>query len=327
MTVLVTGGAGYIGSVTVDLLRTHGQSVVVLDDLSRGNRTALDSDVPFYQGNVGDQDLIRRIVEKHCCEACIHFAAYAYVQESVRNPGLYYENNVAQGIRLMESLRQSGIRQMVFSSSCAIYGEPREIPILEQHPQLPLSPYGWTKYFLEQVLADFDRAYDFKTVVLRYFNAAGATVTRREQHNPEPHLIPNVLAAAQGDISHVRILGDNYSTPDGTPIRDYVHVSDLAAAHFLAWKYLQKGGKSDCFNLGSGRGYSVLEIIEVARKVTKRRIELKVEPRRAGDPSHLVAKIDKANEVLGWEPTCSDMETILRTAWDQLLVNTASLRA
>lgn len=316
MSILVTGGAGYIGSVTVEHLRARGESVVVLDNLSRGNRPAVADEVPFFEGNVGDQELVARIVQEHDVSSCIHFAAFAYVGESVEKPEMYWDNNVAQGLRLLGALIGNGVRKFVFSSTCATYGEPQEIAISEKHPQWPANPYGWSKFILERTLESYDHAHDLRFVGLRYFNAAGATPTRGEDHEPESHLIPNVLFAAQGRRSHVSVFGDSYPTPDGTAVRDYIHVEDLASAHFLALEHLRKGGGAEFVNLGTGHGFSVLQVIEKSREVTGREIEARMEPARAGDPSHLVAANEKARSLLGWKPQHDDLGEIVRSAWE-----------
>ena len=315
MTILVTGGAGYIGSVMVDQLIERGEQVVVLDKVARGHQGAVDESVPFYKGSTGDRELVGRICREHDIEACIHFAALAYVGESVAEPRLYFENNVAQGINLFSSLLGAGVRRLVFSSTCATYGEPVHVPIDEQHPQQPTNPYGWSKFIMEKILASYDHAYGLKYVALRYFNAAGATAKRGEHHEPESHLIPNVLFAAMGKRPFVSVFGHEYPTPDGTAIRDYIHVSDLGSAHLLALGHLRKGGESEFINLGNGHGYSVMEVIETARRVTGREIEAKFEPARLGDPSRLVANAEKARVVLGWQTQYPDLETIIRTAW------------
>ncbi len=316
MAILVTGGAGYIGSVTVERLRAKGERVVVLDDLARGHRVAVDKDVPFYQGRTGDRALLSRIAREHEVESCIHFAALTYVGESVEKPAEYFENNVEQGIALMGALVRTGVRRVVLSSTCATYGEPEQIPITEQSPQRPTNPYGWSKLFLERLLDCYDHAYGMKFVALRYFNAAGATEEHGEHHEPESHLIPNVLAAAIGEKPHVAVFGNSYPTPDGTPIRDYVHVTDLAEAHIRALDYLRQAGRSEFLNLGTGRGYSVLEVIETARQVTGRQIPVRMEPPRAGDTSRLVADATRAQRVLGWAPNSSDLRSIIRSAWE-----------
>jgi UDP-glucose 4-epimerase len=316
MSTLVTGGAGYIGSVMVDQLLERGEPVVVLDDLSRGHREAVDSSVPFYEGRTGDRDLVRRICGEHKVDACVHFAAYAYVGESVTDPARYFENNVTQGLGLLDALVDAGVRKFVFSSTCATYGEPVRVPIDENHPQQPTNPYGWSKLFMEKILDSYDTAYGLKYVALRYFNASGATERRGEHHAPETHLIPNVLLAAMGRLGHVSVFGGDYPTPDGTAIRDYIHVTDLCSAHTLALEHLRGGGSSERINLGNGQGYSVMEVIEAARRVTGLPIEARIEPARPGDPSRLVADAGKAARVLGWRTQYADLEQILRTAWD-----------
>ena len=316
MTILVTGGAGYIGSVLVDLLVDRNEPVVVLDDLVRGHRAALDESVPFYQGSTGDRSLVERICQEHKIEACIHFAAMAYVGESVANPKKYFEKNVEHGIALLDTLLAAGVRRMVFSSTCATYGEPAYVPIDEKHPQQPTNPYGWSKLIVEKILASYDHAYGMKYVALRYFNAAGATARRGEHHDPESHLIPKVLRAALGKQPYVSVFGNQYPTADGTAIRDYIHVEDLGAAHLLALRHLRQEGQSECINLGNGQGYSVMEVIDTARRVTNREIEIRIEPARPGDPSRLVANAEKAESVLGWQPRYSKLETIVQTAWD-----------
>jgi UDP-glucose 4-epimerase len=315
MTILVTGGAGYIGSVTADRLREKGEAVV-LDDLGRGHRSAVHKDVPFYYGHVGDRALVARIAAEHKIEACVHFAALAYVGESVLEPAKYFENNTEQGIALMGALLEADIRRVVFSSTCATYGEADQVAISEKCPQWPTNPYGWSKLAMERVLDSYDRAYDLKFVALRYFNAAGATQLQGEYHEPESHLVPNVLKTALGERAELSVFGNEYPTPDGTAIRDYVHVSDLAEAHILALDYLRLGGNSDFINLGTGHGYSVLEVIETGRKVTGHPIPTRIEPRRAGDPPRLVADATKAQKVLGWNPAMSDLPSILRSQWE-----------
>jgi UDP-glucose 4-epimerase len=314
--ILVTGGAGYIGSVTAERLREIDEKIVVLDSLFRGNRAAVDPSVPFYQGRVGDAALVGRIVREHQIDSCIHFAALAYVGESVEKPADYFENNVGQGIALLRALLDSGVRRFVFSSTCATYGEPEEMPIREQTPQWPKNPYGWSKLVMERVLDSFDHAYGLKFVALRYFNASGATAKYGEHHEPESHLVPNVLAAGAGQKAEVSVFGNDYPTPDGTAIRDYVHVSDLADAHIRSLNHLRNGGNSEFINLGTGLGNSVLEVIDAARKVTGKNIRIRLEPRRPGDPARLVADATKAANVLGWKPGNSDLPAILRSQWE-----------
>jgi len=316
MATLVTGGAGYIGSVMVEQLVEAGESVVVLDDVSRGHAAALDESVPYYDGQVGDRELVERICREHEVDACVHFAALAYVGESVTEPKLYFENNVGQGLGLLDGLLKAGVKRFVFSSTCATYGEPVRVPIDESHPQSPVNPYGWSKLFMATLLSSYDHAYGLRFVALRYFNAAGATKGKGEHHDPETHLIPNVLAAAAGRRPYVSVFGDSYQTPDGTCIRDYIHVTDLCTAHTLALEHLRRGGGSEFINLGNGHGYSVMEVIETARRVTGREIEVRVEPARPGDPARLVADATKAREVLGWNTQYPELEAIVRTAWE-----------
>lgn len=316
MAILVTGGAGYIGSVMVEQLVARNEQVVVLDNLSRGHRRAVSESVPFYQGRTGDRQLVQQIVAEHRIEACIHFAAFAYVGESVADPKMYFANNVEQGVALVDALLTAGVRRFVFSSTCATYGEPIKIPIDEQHPQNPTNPYGWSKLIMEKILASYDVAYGLKYVALRYFNAAGATATHGEHHEYETHLIPNVLFAAIGKLPQVQIFGDKYATPDGTAVRDYIHISDLCSAHHLALDHLRNGGLSECINLGNGHGYSVLEVIKKAKQVTNRKIEARIEAPRPGDPSHLIANAEKARRLFGWEPQLPALETIIASAWE-----------
>ena len=321
MAILVTGGAGYIGSVVVEDLRKQNETIVVLDNLIYGHRQAVDLSVPFYAGDIGDENLIAQILNEHDIEACMHFSAFAYVGESVEKPQIYYQNNFVQTLNLLDVLIKNNVKQFIFSSTCATYGEPQYIPIDEKHPQFPTSPYGWSKFMVERALADYDAAYDLKFVALRYFNACGASKSCGEDHNPETHLIPLVLFAAQGKLDSIAIFGDDYPTPDGTAIRDYIHISDLSQAHLLALKHLRNGGASEFINLGNGGGYSVKEVVEAAEKVTGKTIEAKIAPRRAGDPSRLVADAKKAREVLGWNPQFPEIEKIIESAWAWHSVN------
>lgn len=316
MAILITGGTGYIGSVTVERLLAKGEEVVVLDDLVRGHRAALPADVPFYQGKTGDRELVARIAREHPLEACIHFAALIEVGESVLDPAKYFENNIGHGTALLGELVQAGVRRVVFSSTAAVYGDPEQIPIVEQSRKWPKNPYGWSKLFLEQLLEAYDSAYGLKFAALRYFNAAGATEQRGEDHRPESHLIPNVLAVALGQQQAIRVFGNQYPTPDGTPMRDYIHVIDLADAHIQALEHLRTDGTSDFLNLGTGSGYSVLEVIDCVRQVTGHDIPLRIEPPRAGDPARLIADPSRAKTVLGWAPRVSDLTSIIRSAWE-----------
>jgi UDP-glucose 4-epimerase len=316
MAILVTGGAGYIGSVTIERLIARGERIVVLDDLAHGHRAALPLDIPLYQGKTGDRELVARIVREQDVESCIHFAALIEVGESVLDPAKYFENNVGHGIALIGELVRAGVRRFVFSSTAAVYGDPEQIPIAETSRKWPKNPYGWSKLLIERLLESYDAAYGMKFVALRYFNAAGATERCGEDHRPESHLIPNVLAAALGQQQAIRVFGNAYPTPDGTPIRDYIHVVDLANAHVRALEHLRSGGPSEFLNLGTGNGYSVLQVIECAREVTGRDVPMKMEPPRAGDPARLIADPTRAKNILTWEPTMSDLRSILRTAWD-----------
>lgn len=321
MSILVTGGAGYIGSVAVEDLRTAGEQPVVIDNLVCGHRGAVHPEVPFYEGSIGDRRLVRQILHEHRIEAAMHFSAFAYVGESVEDPGKYYENNVSETLKLLQVLKDEGVLRFVFSSTCATYGEPQYTPIDENHPQSPENPYGWSKFFVERILEAFDTAYELKFVSLRYFNASGATDKHGEHHDPETHLIPLVLDAASGERDHISVFGDDYPTDDGTAVRDYIHVSDLSRAHILALKHLRSGGSSEFLNLGIGKGYSVKEVIDAARSVTGCEIISKPAPRRIGDPSVLVADASKASKTLGWEPQITDLEAIIDTAWKWKMSN------
>jgi UDP-glucose 4-epimerase len=315
MSILVTGGAGYIGSVTVELMREAGEDIVVLDNLSRGHRAAVDPAIPFYQGDIGDRELVMTICREHAIEACVHFAAFAYVGESVKQPEMYYANNVEQGVRLLGALVDSGVRKIVFSSTCATYGEPQRLPLDESHPQSPANPYGWSKFVMERMLEDYETAHGLQHVALRYFNACGAIPTRGEDHDPESHLIPLVLFAADGKNDTLTVFGDDYPTPDGTAVRDYIHVADLADAHIRSLRVLREGKGSQKINLGNGTGYSVKEVIDVVAEVTGREVPFTMGPRRAGDPSRLIADATRAHDVLGWEPKYPDLRTIVQHAW------------
>ncbi|ANV90717.1 UDP-glucose 4-epimerase GalE [Picosynechococcus sp. PCC 8807] len=318
-TVLVTGGAGYIGSQAVLSLQRRGYRVIVLDNLVYGHQDLVASvlKAELIVGDTGDRPLLDQIFTDHKIDAVMHFAAYAYVGESVTAPAKYYRNNVVGTLTLLEAMIAAGVKQFVFSSTCATYGEPSEIPIPEAHPQNPITPYGMSKLMVEKMLWDFDRAYGLRSVMFRYFNAAGADPNGHlgEDHNPETHLIPLVLFAALGQREHISIFGTDYPTPDGTCVRDYIHVSDLADAHVLGLEYLLQGGATNAFNLGNGNGFSVKEVIEAARKITAKEIKAIATDRRPGDPPSLVGSSEKARTVLGWQPQYADLETILQHAW------------
>lgn len=315
--ILLTGGAGYIGSHCVKRLMAQGYDVVVLDNLSRGFRDAV-STPHFVQGDIGDRATLDALFTSYDIDAVMHFSALAYVGESVEHPAMYYENNVAQTLTLLTACRDHGIQHFIFSSTCATYGDVKKIPITEETPIAPLNPYGHSKRMVELILQDFDTAYGMKHCIFRYFNAAGADPdgTLRERHDPETHLIPLVLDVAAGRRQSIKIFGDDYDTPDGTCIRDYIHVNDLSDAHILGLEYLRNGGASEIFNLGSESGYSVREVIDVCRDITGKEIAEENAPRRPGDAPRLVADATKAKTVLGWKLAVSDLSTIVTTAWN-----------
>jgi len=317
--VLVTGGAGYIGSHAVLALRRAGYEVVILDNLVYGHRDLAEEvlNVPLVEGDIADRPLVERVLRQHGVDAVMHFAAYAYVGESATDPGKYYANNVAGTIDLLEAMRAAGVARFVFSSTCAVYGVARDLPITENHPQEPINPYGAGKLMVERILQDYDAAYGLRSVRLRYFNAAGADPDGLlgEDHTPETHLIPLVLMTALGRQQRVSIFGYDHPTPDGTCIRDYIHVSDLADAHVLGLRYLEEGGATAAFNLGNGNGFSVNEVIEAARRVTGCEIPADVAPARPGDPPALVGSADHARRALGWQPRYPDIEDIIAHAW------------
>ncbi len=319
MKVLVTGGAGYVGSHALRALRSRGHDAVVFDNLSRGHREAV-LDATFLQGDLLDTQDLERAFAGRGIEAVLHFAALAYVGESVDKPDRYYRNNTIGTVNLLDAMRRHGTGKLIFSSTCATYGDPIMPRMEEHHPQNPVNPYGRSKLAMEWVLRDYDAAFGLRSVALRYFNAAGCSLDGRigEDHDPEPHLIPRVLLAARGEIPSVTILGTDWDTPDGTCIRDYIHVEDLAEAHVLALEYLGNGGPSTAWNLGTGRGHSVREVIASAENVTGRRVPSLEGPRRPGDPATLIAGVDKVTRELGWIPRHSDMETIIATAWTWL---------
>ena len=319
--ILVTGGAGYIGSHTVRLLSAEGYQVVVLDNLVYGHREAIiDDKVILVEGAVGDRELILGLFEKYAFEGVIHFAAYAYVGESVKEPLKYYRNNTAEPLVLLEVMAEFGCRSFVFSSTCATYGEPEKLPLTEDHPQRPMSPYGRSKLMVEWILEDCEVAWGLKSAALRYFNASGCSTDGKigEDHDPETHLIPLVLQAIKGEVPALTVFGTDYPTDDGTCIRDYIHVEDLAQAHLRALRHLGEGGDSLRLNLGTGCGISVREIIEIAEEITGEKVPVTYGERRAGDPAHLVADPSKAREVLGWEAERKDARSMIETAWQWL---------
>lgn len=315
MTILLTGGAGYIGSVIAELLVEEGQQVVVYDNLSKGHRQALPPGTQLVVGDLADGDKLWCTLQSYGVDAVIHLAARSLVGESYADPQSYYRENVAASLILLQAMREAGVSKMVFSSTAAVYGEPREIPITEEHPELPTNPYGETKLTFERVFRWHREAYGLQYCSLRYFNAAGATVERGEDHRPETHLIPLALSVALGQRDYLEIYGDDYDTPDGTCLRDYIHVVDLAQAHLLALERLVDIKISRIYNLGNERGYSVWEIIKVAQEVTGRPIPTRIAFRRKGDPSVLVASSEKIKRELGWRPQHQDIYEIVESAW------------
>jgi UDP-glucose 4-epimerase len=314
--ILITGGAGYIGSHTADLLIQQGYKVVVLDNLSTGFREAV-LNVELIVGDFGDKDLLNDLFKKHKFDAVMHFAASIEVEKSVQDPIKYYQNNVINSLNMLDIMVKHGISNLIFSSSAAVYGEPQYTPLDELHCQKPINSYGRSKLIIEEILPDYDKAYGLKSISLRYFNAAGADPKARlgPRHEPASHLIPLVLQAASGRKQAIKIFGTDYSTPDGTCVRDYIHVVDLCNAHLLALNNLFDCGKTDVFNLGNGKGFSVLHVIETAKKVTGRHIKVIKCERRLGDPEVLVADARKAHQKLGWRPKFPQLETIVKHAW------------
>lgn len=315
-TILVVGGAGYIGSHTVKNLLDNGNNVIVLDNLTYGHREAVDKRAVFVHGDLLDVYSLQTVFREYTIDAVVHFAAFTYVGESVQNPQKYYYNNVVGTINLLNAMLAAQCKKIVFSSTCAIYGEPNYMPLDELHPQKPINPYGKTKFMIEQIFADYEKAYGLKYIALRYFNAAGASRDSSigESHNPETHLIPLVLKAIKGEIPTINVFGTDYDTKDGTCIRDYIHVEDLAAAHRLALEKLDTW--CGCLNVGTGIGTSVQEIIDAAQLVTKKKCPVTCGQRRVGDPAKLFADNKKTKEILGWEPQFTNIETILETAWN-----------
>jgi UDP-glucose 4-epimerase len=314
--ILVVGGAGYIGSHTVRELLKADNRIIVLDNLSTGNAGSLENDL-LIEGDLGDRPLLDRIFTENAIDGVMHFAAFSQVGESVAKPIVYWRNNLVKTLELVDAMHRHGIRFFIFSSTAAVYGEPVAVPIDESHPCLPTSPYGETKLAVERFLGGCAQAHDLRYVSLRYFNAAGADASGEigEAHNPETHLIPLVLMNAAGKTDGVTIFGTDYPTPDGTGVRDYIHVTDLAAAHILALRYLDGGGRSTVYNLGNSKGYSVREVIETAARVTGRKVAVHETGRRAGDPAMLLANSGKIRKELGWKPRFENLEAIIETAW------------
>jgi UDP-glucose-4-epimerase GalE len=315
--VLITGGAGYVGSHAAKALRQAGFEPVVLDNLSAGHRWAVKWG-PLIEADLGDPLSLKRALSEHKVSAAMHFAAYAYVGESMQDPRRYFDNNVTNTLQLVNALLDAGIRHIVFSSSCAVYGIPQSIPLVEDHPKRPVSPYGDSKLFVERILDWYGRAYGLGWAALRYFNAAGADPDGElgEVHLPETHLIPRVIDAALGKLESVEIFGGDYPTGDGTAVRDYVHVSDLAGAHVVALQHLLSGGESFAANLGTGRGASVQQIIQTVERILGATVKTKMVSRRPGDPAELVASAEYAERLLGWRPKLSSLDNIVSSAWN-----------
>lgn len=317
MATLVLGGAGYIGSHMVDRLREAGRKVVVVDNLMTGHRAAVPADVPFYQVDIRDKEALGQVFDQEPIDQVVHFAASSIVPESMQNPLKYFDNNVGGMISLLEVMLAHQVKQIVFSSTAATFGIPTETPIAEATPQKPINPYGQSKLQMEEIMHWVEKAHDLRWVAFRYFNVAGAKADGSigEDHPVETHLVPIILQVAAGQREKIMMFGDDYQTPDGFNVRDYVHVTDLADAHILALDYLAEGNPSDQFNLGSANGYSVKQMVEAARKVTGQPIPAEVGPHRPGDPDSLVASSDKARRILGWQPTYENVEDIIKTAW------------
>lgn len=316
MNILVVGGAGYIGSYMVKRLGQSGCKITTLDNLSGGHRNAVMYG-DFVHGDLSDRTLLDQLFSCNKFDAVMHFASFIQVGESTRSPIKYYQNNVVNTLNLLNAMQAFGVNKFIFSSTAAIFGEPQYVPINEVHPKCPINPYGRTKLIVENALADYDSAYGIKSICLRYFNAAGADPDGQlgERHDPETHLIPLVLQVATGRKSHISVFGRNYDTPDGTCIRDYIHIADISEAHWLALVSLMEGGQSSSFNLGNGNGFSVQEIIDASRHITGRDIRFEDAPRREGDPARLVADATFAREKLGWKPIYSDIGIIIEHAW------------
>jgi len=317
MNVLITGGAGYIGSHTAKYLAKAGVQPIVIDDLQRGHREAVKWG-PLIEADIGDQRAVESVFERYSIEAVLHFAGFANVGESMQSPGLYFRNNTVNTLNLLDAMRARDVRTIVFSSTCATYGIPRQIPIAEDHIQEPVNPYGESKRMVERLLEWYGNIHGLRWVALRYFNAAGADPEGElgELHDPETHLIPLAISAARGLKHTLEIYGTDYDTPDGTAIRDYLHVMDLAEAHLAALRYLDAGGPNAAFNLGTGHGHSVREVIAMVERISGRVVPVKEANRRCGDPTSLVADANKAATVLGWSPRYSTLENIVQTAWN-----------
>ncbi|MFC2048357.1 UDP-glucose 4-epimerase GalE [Chloroflexota bacterium] len=315
MSILVTGAAGYIGSVLTEELVREGNSVIALDNLQQGHREAVSAEAEYVQADLGNPEQVEQVFYRYQIDTVMHLAAESIVTHSMTNPRKFFRNNVAYGLNLLDIMLKHGTYRIIFSSTASVYGEPNEVPIKESEPEKPINPYGESKLMFEKILHCYAEAYGLKFISLRYFNAAGASKCLGEDHNPETHLIPNILKVALGQRSEISVFGTDYPTKDGSCIRDYIHVLDIAKAHILAFKYLKKNTGNKTYNLGSNKGYSVLQVIETARKVTGPRIKAVIYPRRQGDTAVLVANSDLAISELGWQPKFSNLEQIVESAW------------
>ena len=314
MNILVTGGAGYIGSICCEVLLLRGMRVIALDSLLEGHRDAVPPGAVFCQADLADRPQLESVFSRHKLDAVMHFAAEALVAKSVREPSIFYATNVAGGVNLLDAVTRHGVRKFIFSSTAATYGEPEVVPITEDHRQVPINPYGKSKLLFEQILADYRAYAGLKYVALRYFNAAGASKERGEHHREETHLLPRVLDAACGNLPYVDVFGTDYPTPDGTCVRDYIHVLDIADSHIRALEEIDRVS-GEAFNVGNSRGFSILEVIDAAERITGRKIPRKLGPRRPGDPAVLVASKEKLKRALGWDAAHSSLEEIIESAW------------
>jgi UDP-glucose 4-epimerase len=314
LNIVVTGAAGYIGSVCAEVLLSRGMRVIALDSLIEGHRAAVPPGAVFYQVDLGDREQLERVLSQHKIDAVMHFAAEALVAKSVKEPSIFYATNVACGVNLLDAVTRHGVKKFIFSSTAATYGEPEIVPIPEDHRKLPINPYGKSKLVFEGILADYKAYTGLQYVSLRYFNAAGASQERGEHHRVETHLIPRVLDAAEGGLPHVDVFGTDYPTPDGTCVRDYIHILDIADSHVRALEEINRVS-GEAFNVGNSRGFSILEVIDAAERITGRRIPRKLGSRRPGDPAVLVASKEKLKRLLGWEASHSSLEEIIQSAW------------
>jgi UDP-glucose 4-epimerase len=314
--ILVTGGAGYVGSVVVEELLKQGNSIIVYDNLSQGNRKAVAREALFIKADLCDKQRLEDLFSTERIDAVMHLAAHSQVTQSMKEPAIYFENNVSNGLNLLNAMISHNVKKLIFSSSCAIFGQAQKIPIEETHPEIPASPYGESKLIFERLLYWYSKAYNLSSISLRYFNAAGASENCGEDHDPETHLIPNILKVAMGTGKSIQLYGTDYPTKDGTCIRDYIHIVDIARAHILGLDNLNSDGICKAYNLGNGKGYSVLEVIEMVKTVSDSDIQVNMYPRRPGDPPVLIAGSARAKAELGWEPAYPELKQIISTAWE-----------